>query len=451
MPVAVAAPYPATTAQSGGAAPEVGEIIRVAPPVLFWAAFSFSLSYYNSWALNSSHDRFPYPFFYTMWHSVLQAIVMSVLFACFPSLQRPSVDQWRRQWPRMLALMISSTTAVGAENGALKHISVTVHESVKSAVPVVTMSVAYLLEQQIFAPRLVLCVLTLAVASGLVAAGSVVEDDDNGNRSLGLLLTIFGSFSSALRPVFISLLVRESVASEPALTETATGTGKHAVVGGSPPGQSAQRQYAEGQAAEGQAAEGQAAEGQAAEGQAAEGQAALPADQPASPFMVVWYEAIFQSFAYLLLWLTTDEREECLDALREHPGRSVGYVAPGSALALGFSIAVVELVRATSSLTSTVLGTGKHVVMVIITAFFVDKVMDKGAEHASIIGVGLVMFVSGFGLYAYLHATNQALLSGSRRSLNMRLLCHELTEVCCVRRQAAPTEGSALLGATRKS
>jgi hypothetical protein len=38
------------------------ELQRTGPTVLFWAVFSFGLSYYNWWLLNRTHDAFPYPY-----------------------------------------------------------------------------------------------------------------------------------------------------------------------------------------------------------------------------------------------------------------------------------------------------------------------------------------------------------------------------------------------------
>ena len=94
------------------------ELLRVTPTVLVWAAFSYGLSYYNSWLLNAANDKFPYPFFYTMWHMVVSAVGLTVVFLCRPEMPRPSLAQFRAQWKLVLSWAAWTLLAIGGENAA---------------------------------------------------------------------------------------------------------------------------------------------------------------------------------------------------------------------------------------------------------------------------------------------------------------------------------------------
>ena len=94
--------------------------------------------------------------------------------------------------------------------------------------------------------------------------------------------------------------------------------------------------------------------------------------------MVVWYESVLSAPIYLIMWFLTGEIDDSINHMRGHLAQSIGYIAIGSAMAFLYSIAVMELIQVTSSLTSTVLGTAKHVTMTMAAALLVDHVIADG-------------------------------------------------------------------------
>lgn len=143
---------------------------RTVPTVLAWATLSFSLTYYNSWILSSDNNRFPFPMFYTMWHMIVQVIGTSVIFVVRPTWQRPSLDQFQQQWRLVVALTLVAFISIGGENQALTVVSLTVHESIKSATPLLTMIFAFFLESRHYTFSLMCSVigLTVRISQGLM-------------------------------------------------------------------------------------------------------------------------------------------------------------------------------------------------------------------------------------------------------------------------------------------
>jgi len=365
-------------------------IIAAAPAALVWATFSFGLSYYNSWLLNRSYNRFPFPLFYTFWHMVTQGIAMQIVFAWKPHWQRPSMAQFRAQWRMLLGMAVISVISVGGENSALTQVTLTVHESVKSAVPILTMVLAFLFEGRYYKVALILSVIGLAVCTGLVTTGAIIHGRErHANTTTGVLLTVMASAAASARPVIFALLMR-----------VPQDGGEHF----------------------------------------------------SSPLVVVWYEALFGTPMYVVAWLLSDERTTSLAFCSAHPAASLAYNAAGCAMAIFYSVALNELIHVTSSLTTTVLGTAKHVVMATVAAAFVDHMLFPLTHSSLIPWLGLLGYIPSTTLYAYLMLTHQGVESWSYRGhgtatcfvLPSSLGCHSSRSGCCGKR-SSPGEGSALL------
>jgi len=342
-------------------------ILRAGVISTLWAIFSVALSYYNSWLLNKDGQaRFPDAFFYTMWHMIAQFFGTSILFCCRPKWPAPSRSQFVAHWRLLLGFTMIALIQIGSENWALTCVTLTVHESIKSAVPVLTMVLAFFLEARRYTPLLIVAIVALAVCSALVAVGSM-RNAELLNSVQGVVLSVVGAVAAAARPVFVAILLR---ASEP----------------GQPP--------------------------------------------PNTPLVLVWYEAIVCTPLYLLLWVYGANRQATLEYLQAQPGLSVGYIAAGSAMAFCFSLAVNELIQVTSALTSTVLGTTKHVVMASVSTFAVDR-----STSAISIG-GVSAFAPSLGVYAYLMLTGKGTEPWSRQYPDQRSDCGDacLRVLCCVTR-----------------
>ena len=359
------------------------EVVRTAPVVLGWAVLSVSLSYYNSWLLNRRNYRFPFPFFYTMWHGIFQLVAMNALFVLQPGLQRPTLRQFRAHWRPVLALAVAAAVSIGGENAALTMVTLTVHESIKSAVPVLTMVLAFLFEGRNYTPPLILAVIGLALCTSLVTTGAINPQHDvtAASSPVGVWLTIGASVAAAAKAVVIALLMREpATAAEP------------------------------------------------------------PA---ATPLVVVWYESMVTTPIYMLAWLCTFERDESLVFMQGHLASSVGYTVIGSLTAVVYSAVVNAMIHVTSSLTSTVLGTAKHVGMTIVAAIFIDRIVHP--SHGSVgLWLGLLCYLPFTYAYAHLMLTHQGVeaSSGSASVQSVRDAC------CCAawrRKPATANEASALL------
>jgi len=290
-----------------------------------------------------------------MWHMVAQLIAFSGVFLLAPGIQRPSVAQLTAQWPLILALSIVSLVSIAGENSALTVVSLTLHESFKSAVPVLTMTFAFLFEGRYYTRPLIVAVLLLAFCSALVCIASVGNRATT-NPTLGILLTATATLAASLRPVVTALLMRVPSSAD------------------SPP------------------------------------------NALASPLVVAWYEALVTLPAYPILFFGSDEREQVYQHMQTRMGEAIGLIAAGSLMAVFYSYALNELIRVASSLSSTVLGTCKHVTMAMISALLIDHVFTDG-QHAAYAAIGLAGFVPATSLYAYLMLTQQGLEPWSWRSI----------------------------------
>ena len=358
----------AAASSSAPAAPVVGqrpglwaEVTRTAPVVIGWACLSVSLSYYNSWLLNRRNNRFPFPFFYTMWHGLFQLGAMNALFILQPQMQRPSIRQFRAFWRPVLVLAVATAVSIGGENAALTMVTLTVHESIKSAVPVLTMVLAFLFEGRNYTPPLILAVIGLALCTSLVTTGAINPEHDvtAANSPVGVWLTIAASVAAASKAVVIALLMREPAAA------------------GEPPA--------------------------------------------ATPLVVVWYEAMVTTPIYMLAWVCTFERDESLIFMQGHLASSILYTVIGSVTAIIYSAVVNLMIHLTSSLTSTVLGTAKHVGMTIVAAIFIDHVVQQ-SNGSITLWLGLLCYIPFTFAYAHLMLTHQG-VDGSASVQSVRDMC----------------------------
>ena len=384
--VAKAAPSsvaPATDGKDSLLEKSFYEMRRTGPYVLAWAVLSVSLSMYNSEILNTRHNRFPYPFFYTLWHMVVQTTAMSVVFCIFPSWQRPTLKQFRVQWRLLIAMALACAVSVGGENYALTMVTLTVHESMKSAVPVLTMCFAFIFESRYYSLTLILAVVGLASSTVAVQAGAITHQIGI-NSALGIIVTGISSGSAALRPVIIALLLREQDDS-PALT----------------------------------------------------------------PLVIVWYEGIFTGPVYLAFWACTAERDESIIYMRAHLADSLAYIGAGCAMAFFYAIAVNWLIRVTSSLTTTVLGTVKHVTLTCFSAILVDQIFLSD-NPPTLIVLGLLGYIPAIAGYSYLMLTHQAYNDDGYAEVRKTLAALPGLG-CCWRGDGGRTEGSALLSVGTKA
>jgi hypothetical protein len=115
-------------------------------------------------------------FFYTTWHFVAQLAIYSAVFLCIPSLVRPSWAQFKDQWRLIVTLSALSLTSIACENSALTVVSLTLHESFKSSVPLLTMIFAFLAEGRHYRWPVIASVVFLAVFSALVSIGGTASN-----------------------------------------------------------------------------------------------------------------------------------------------------------------------------------------------------------------------------------------------------------------------------------
>lgn len=112
-------------------------------------------------------------------------------------------------------------------------------------------------------------------------------------------------------------------------------------------------------------------------------------------------QAVLTAPVYVVVWLMTPaEGLSSMEYVREHIGQTSAYLITGSLLALCYSLIGFYLIKITSSLTNVVLGSAKHVLMVVVAAFAVDKISDGTAF------VGITLFVPALLLYGFLSLSN---------------------------------------------
>ena len=131
--------------------------------------------------------------------------------------------------------------------------------------------------------------------------------------------------------------------------------------------------------------------------------------------------------------------------MRTHAAAAVAYIAAGVFMAIFYSVVVNELIQVTSSLSTTVLGTGKHVVMTIFSAIVVDHIFDRADSQAAIVWVGMILYLPSMLAYAYLNLTHQALEPWSYRPSERQAFCFACPCPGARRKGAPPSESSALL------
>lgn len=200
---------------AGPSAGSIGlEIMAIVPAAVVWLSSSTGLSLYNSWVLNRKADRFPYPFFYTMWHMVAEVAAYTLLFVCKPSLRRPSMAQARAQWKMLLVVAVVALTDIGATNSALVVVSITLQETLKGLTPIITLCFAWLCEGRRYRAAIIASLVALAVFSVFISIGSTNTSSTTDALS-GVLLTLVASIAAALRPVVTAMLMVEKASDGP--------------------------------------------------------------------------------------------------------------------------------------------------------------------------------------------------------------------------------------------
>lgn len=109
-----------------------------------------------------------------------------------------------------------------------------------------------------------------------------------------------------------------------------------------------------------------------------------------------FYGSVPAMFVLLLLWTQIDEYAAVLSFLSEQPGLAAVYITIGSVMAFAYNIFHFLLIKYTSTLTSTIAGNMKIILVILLSIVF----LEKGISMANAFGM-LVFFVGCVG-YSYI-------------------------------------------------
>lgn len=192
------------------------EVQRIWLIVLLWIVLSLSLSYYNSWLLRGTQPGelhrirqpgFAFPFFYTLHQTVLQSVVLQIMF-CFvdEATVRPSWVAFKKHWPLLIVLTAGRVMQEGVENLALTYFGspAMMQGSFMLCVPLFTMLLACVFEGRCFRWELVLSVVGITGACTLVTLGCAMILMEPIVTALGVVAAL----GNAVTPVIAALLLR---------------------------------------------------------------------------------------------------------------------------------------------------------------------------------------------------------------------------------------------------
>ncbi|OCH92509.1 TPT-domain-containing protein [Obba rivulosa] len=168
-----------------------------------WFLFATLLSVYNKWMFSEDHFNFPYPFFVTTLHMLIQFSLAATLRFTFPQHFRPKRSPSRPDYIRK-AVPTGITTAldVGSSNVSLKYITLSFYTMCKSSSLIFVLFFAFLFKLETFSLRLVGVI-------ALIFLGVVLMVATETHFILsGFLLVISASALGGLRWSLTQLLLR---------------------------------------------------------------------------------------------------------------------------------------------------------------------------------------------------------------------------------------------------
>lgn len=108
-----------------------------------------------------------------------------------------------------------------------------------------------------------------------------------------------------------------------------------------------------------------------------------------------FYGSVPAMFVLLILWSQLEEYNKVIAYMSETPGQGCIYIAIGSCLAFVYNIFHFLLIKYTSTLTSTIAGNMKIILVILISIVF----LEKGISTTN--AFGMCIFIIGCGAYSY--------------------------------------------------
>lgn len=114
------------------------------------------------------------------------------------------------------------------------------------------------------------------------------------------------------------------------------------------------------------------------------------------PLSVLWYDSFFSFWVMIIIWAGSEERAASIAYMQTHTSVGLKVLGFGSGIAFLYNLSMFYLTYFTSGLTINVIANTKQVVLITISAIFIDHI----TQVTSWIGVGV--FVVALTTYTYL-------------------------------------------------
>ncbi|EIN12087.1 TPT-domain-containing protein [Punctularia strigosozonata HHB-11173 SS5] len=185
-----------------------------------WFFFSILLSMYNKWMFSPEHFGFPYPFFVTTLHFVVQFCLSALLRNLMPQRFRPDSRPTRKDWAyvrysmeqlvslnvifrkKIVPTGVATSLDIGLGNVSLKLITLSFYTMVKSSSLIFVLFFAFLLKLERFSLRLVGVILLIVCGVVLMVA------TETHFEVLGFFLVLTASAMGGLRWGLTQILLK---------------------------------------------------------------------------------------------------------------------------------------------------------------------------------------------------------------------------------------------------
>jgi drug/metabolite transporter (DMT)-like permease len=178
-----------------------------AASILAYLILNLSLNYLNPYLLgHASYDiGIRLPVFYTFCHQVTVVLFTSIWCGLVPSVRFPVWKTWSENWHWLLFCSTVYTASIATNNASFATISLTVNTIIKSCMPFPTMAFSYCIEKKAYSIPIIGIVAVLV--GGTLLAMPMGSGNASTTEATGYALVLFSMVATALRPVISSRLM----------------------------------------------------------------------------------------------------------------------------------------------------------------------------------------------------------------------------------------------------
>lgn len=187
-----------------------------------WFCTSVLISIYNKWMFGTGLS-FPFPLFVTAYHQLCLFLFSFIVILLRPEL-RPNPSKIADTRQLLLAIpayiictlilpcALASAGDIGLSNASLRFIPLSLYTMVKTSSLLFVLIFGLLFRLEMFSWRLILIVIIMCVSVSMMTMkkGSIVDDHESWQHSLGVILILLASAFSGLRWCFTQLLLKKS-------------------------------------------------------------------------------------------------------------------------------------------------------------------------------------------------------------------------------------------------